>query len=193
MALSQSSIAWADASAWSSRIVRWSAETATAASRCGQVAPLSRGAREVLCGGDEEGRRDGLRGTPFLQHPQVGDHRRQSFVGEVGLRPAGLEHPLQHRHRQLVHLLGRCRCRAARPPPARRRPARTGSRRRRPAVPRSSSRPARMAARRRGARSRPPASPPPPRSCWAGGHPARNPGSRPRRPHGGRRSFARSA
>ena len=33
-----------------------------------------------------------------------------------------------------------------------------------------------MPARRRGARLRPPGSPPPPRSCWAGGHPARNPG-----------------
>ena len=93
-----------------------------------------------------------------------------------GCALAGLEHPLEHRDRQPVHLPRRRRCRPARRRRAPRRPARIGPRRRRPAGPRSNSRPARTAARRRGARLRPPESPPPPRSCWAGGHPARNPG-----------------
>ena len=74
------------------------------ASRCGQAAPVAPAAPERCSAArDEEGRGDGFRGTPSPQHSQVGDHRRQGFVGEIRLRPAGFEHPLQHRDCQLVH------------------------------------------------------------------------------------------
>ena len=143
------------------------------ASRCGQAAPGLAAAPEMCSAAVT--RRVGETGSEGCHSAasQVGDHGGQSFVGEIGLGPAGFEHPLD------TGTVSRASRSAG---------AHQHYRGGRDTVPRalvrsgvgqqphqSSSRPARTPARPHGARWRPPASPPPPRSCWAGGRPAHNP------------------